>query len=74
MKRNLRMSNSLMPGLIQEDKIFKSWALYMSKYLSAYIVVFSTHLCVWCGEYTYTHNNTITNTNTNTTTATYYID
>ena len=25
-----------MPGLIQEDKIFKSWALYMSKYLSAY--------------------------------------
>eukprot|EP00606_Chrysophyceae_sp_TOSAG23-5_P000699 GSChrysophyteH2.ASY1.ANO1.1189.1 assembled CDS len=42
MKRTLsgreaaRMSNSLMPGLRQEKEVFQAWALYFSKYLSAY--------------------------------------
>jgi glucosylceramidase len=36
LKRNNRMVNSMMPGLMQEDKAFKTWALYLSKYLSAY--------------------------------------
>lgn len=36
MKRTNRMQNSLMPGLKQEDKVFKAWALYFSKYLTAY--------------------------------------
>ncbi len=36
MKRTNRMQNSLMPGLRQEDAVFQSWALYFSKYLTAY--------------------------------------
>lgn len=36
MKRTDRMQNSLMPGLRQEDDVFKAWALYFSKYLTAY--------------------------------------
>jgi glucosylceramidase len=36
MKRNMRMMNSFMPGLLQEEQIFKSWALYFSKYISEY--------------------------------------
>lgn len=36
MKRTNRMQNSLMPGLRQEDDVFKAWALYFSKYLTAY--------------------------------------
>merc|ERR1719399_1696513 len=34
MKRTDRMQNSLMPGLRQEDDVFKAWALYFSKYLT----------------------------------------
>ena len=30
------MANSLMPGLLQESNVFSAWALYFSKYLSAY--------------------------------------
>lgn len=36
MKRTNRMQNSLMPGLRQEELVFESWALYFSKYLTAY--------------------------------------
>lgn len=36
MKRTNRMQNSLMPGLRQEKEIFQAWALYFSKYLTAY--------------------------------------
>jgi glucosylceramidase len=36
MKRNNRMQNSLMPGLLQEKAIFQAWAQYFSKYLTAY--------------------------------------
>ena len=36
MKRNKRMSNSLKPGLRQEEAVFESWALYFSKYITSY--------------------------------------
>eukprot|EP01102_Stenamoeba_stenopodia_P021005 TRINITY_DN8360_c0_g1_i2.p1 TRINITY_DN8360_c0_g1~~TRINITY_DN8360_c0_g1_i2.p1 ORF type:complete len:541 (-),score=113.19 TRINITY_DN8360_c0_g1_i2:46-1668(-) len=36
MKSNNAMRNSKMPGLIQDPLIFESWALYFSKYISAY--------------------------------------
>ena len=36
MKRNNRMQNSLMPGLRQEEEVQAAWALYFSKYISAY--------------------------------------
>lgn len=35
MKSNNHMRNSLEPGLIQEDKIKKAYALYLSKYVTA---------------------------------------
>ena len=36
MKRNGDMKNSDKPGLIQDPKIFQAYALYLSKYISAY--------------------------------------
>lgn len=36
LKRNYRMVNSFMPGLIQDNMTFTSWALYLSKYVTAY--------------------------------------
>ena len=36
MKRNGKMRNSKWPGLIQETRVFETYASYLSKYLSAY--------------------------------------
>jgi glucosylceramidase len=35
MKNNHDMRNSDMPGLIQDDRVFQAWAMYLSKYISA---------------------------------------
>ena len=44
MKKNNNMRNSDHPGLLQEESIFKAWALYFSKYLT---VMKSHNLTMW---------------------------